>query len=63
MDSAARSCSPAEPGQEDQVGALGLVLIAVVAWITASIDLAVNALRGQSCPVRAKDAARLSQPG
>jgi hypothetical protein len=39
------------------------MLNAVVAWNTASIDPAVNALRGQSYPVRAKDAARISQPG
>jgi TnpA family transposase len=47
-------------GQEDQLGALGLVLNAVVLWNTRYIDLAVNLLRGQGYPVRDEDAALLS---
>ena len=50
-------------GQEDQPGALGLVLNAVVLFNTRYIDLAANALRGQGYPVRDEDAARLSPLG
>jgi TnpA family transposase len=50
-------------GQEDQLGALGLVLNAVVLFNTRYIDLAVNVLRGQGYPVRDEDAARLSPLG
>jgi len=50
-------------GQEDQLGALGLVLNAIVLWNTRYIDLAVNLLRAQGYPVRDEDAARLSPLG
>jgi len=50
-------------GQEDQLGALGLVLNAVVLFNTRYIDLAVNVLRGPGYPVRDEDAARLSPLG
>ena len=54
---------PCRAGQEDQLGALGLMLDAVVLWNTRYIDLAVNVLRGQGYPVRDEDAARLSPLG
>ncbi|MEU2639598.1 Tn3 family transposase, partial [Micromonospora fulviviridis] len=50
-------------GQEDQLGALGLVLNAVVLWNTRYIDAAVRALRAAGQPVAADDAARLSPLG
>ncbi|GIF42538.1 Tn3 transposase DDE domain-containing protein [Actinoplanes xinjiangensis] len=46
-------------GQEDQLGAVGLMLNAVVLWNTRYIDLAVNVLRGQGYPVRDEDAAAM----
>ena len=54
---------PYRAGQEDQLGAFGLMLNAVVLWNTRYIDLAVNVLRGQGYPVRDEDAARLSPLG
>jgi TnpA family transposase len=50
-------------GQEDQLGALGLVLNAVVLWNTRYIDAAVAALRAQVQAVVEEDAARLSPLG
>ncbi len=47
-------------GQEDSLGALGLVLNAVVLWNTRYTDAALAALRAQGYPVREADAARLS---
>ena len=47
-------------GQEDQLGALGLVLNAVVLWNTGYPDAAVTSLRGQGHPVADEDVARLS---
>jgi hypothetical protein len=41
---------PYRAGREDQLGALGLVLNAVVLWNSRYIDLAVNVLRGQGYP-------------
>lgn len=54
---------PYRAGQEDQLGAPGLVLNAVVLWNSRYIDLAVNVLPGQGYPVRDEDAARLSPLG
>jgi hypothetical protein len=54
---------PYRAGQEDQLGALGLVLNAVVLCNTRHIDLAVTELRAQGYPVRDEDAARLSPLG
>jgi len=45
---------------EDQLGALGLVLNAVVLWTTRSIDAAVVQLRAEGHEIRNEDAARLS---
>ena len=50
-------------GQEDQLGALGLVLNAVVLWNTRYTDAAVTALRSSGHPVADEDAARLSPLG
>ena len=50
-------------GQEDQLGALGLVLNAVVLWNTRYIDAAVAPLRSSGYPVSDEDAARLSPLG
>jgi TnpA family transposase len=47
-------------GQEDQLGALGLVLNAVVLWNTRYTDAAVGWLRGQGQEPADQDAARLS---
>jgi TnpA family transposase len=50
-------------GQEDQLGALGLVLNAVVLWNTRYMDLAVTRLRQLGRQVEAEDMARLSPLG
>ena len=50
-------------GQEDQLGALGLVLNAVVLWNTRYTDAALAQLRAQDYPVSGADAARLSPLG
>jgi TnpA family transposase len=50
-------------GQEDQLGALGLVLNAVVLWNTRYMDAALAALRDGGYSVREEDLARLSLLG
>ena len=50
-------------GQEDQLGALGLVLNAVTLWNTRYTDAAVTQLQAQGYPVGDADAARLSPLG
>jgi hypothetical protein len=45
---------------EDQIGALGLVLSAVVLFNTRYMDAAVNQLRADGFDVRDEDVARLS---
>jgi hypothetical protein len=47
-------------GQEDQLGALGLVLNCVVLWNTRYLDAAINYVREQGREIRADDLARLS---
>src|SRR5215813_10337581 len=47
-------------GQEDQLGALGLVVNAIVLWNTMYMDAALNQLRAEGFEVRAEDVARLS---
>ena len=47
-------------GQEDQLGALGLVLNMIVLWNTLYIESALNQLRAEGYPVRDGDVARLS---
>jgi TnpA family transposase len=50
-------------GQEDQLGALGLVLNAVVLWNTRYLDAALAALRASGYDVRDEDVGRLSPLG
>ena len=47
-------------GQEDQLGALGLVLNAIVLWNTRYLDAALTQLRAGGHPVDQDDVARLS---
>lgn len=47
-------------GQEDQLGALGLVLNIIVLWNTIYIDAAITQLRKEGYPVKDEDIARLS---
>jgi TnpA family transposase len=47
-------------GQEDQLGALGLVLNMIVLWNTIYIEAALNQLRTEGYPVKDEDAHRLS---
>lgn len=47
-------------GQEDQLGALGLVVNAIILWNTIYMDAAVNQLRTEGFDVRDEDLARLS---
>jgi TnpA family transposase len=49
-----------QDGMEDQIGALGLVLNAVVLFNTRYMDAAVNQLRADGFDVRDEDVARLS---
>ncbi|AOP47929.1 Tn3 family transposase [Streptomyces lydicus] len=49
-----------QDGMEDQIGALGLVLNALVLFNTRYMDAAVNQLRGDGFDVRDEDVARLS---
>jgi hypothetical protein len=50
-------------GQEDQLGALGLVVNVIVLWNTLYTDAALNHLRGRGVTVKAEDVARLSPLG
>lgn len=50
-------------GQEDQLGALGLVVNLVVLWNTIYMDAALDQLRAEGHEVRPEDAARLSPLG
>jgi TnpA family transposase len=47
-------------GQEDQLGALGLVVNALVVWNTRYMDAALNHLRSQGLETKPEDMARLS---
>lgn len=47
-------------GQEDQLGALGLVVNIIVLWNTLYIDAALGQLRREGYPVKDEDVARLS---
>src|SRR6516162_7772811 len=47
-------------GQEDQLGALGLVVNILVLWNTLYMDAALEQLRAEGFTVRAEDVARLS---
>src|SRR5438105_6700389 len=50
-------------GQEDQLGALGLVLNAIVLWNTRYMDLAVAQLRARGMELQEADIGRLSSLG
>ena len=50
-------------GQEDQLGALGLVVNVIVLWNTIYMDAALDQLRAEGFDVRAEDVARLSPLG
>ena len=50
-------------GQEDQLGALGIVVNLVVLWNTIYMDAALNRLRAEGFDVRPEDVARLSPLG
>jgi TnpA family transposase len=50
-------------GQEDQLGALGLVLNIIVLWNTVYMNAAIEALRAQGVSVAPEDIARLSPFG
>lgn len=50
-------------GQEDQLGALGLVVNAIILWNTIYMDAAIEQLRQEGFEVRDKDLARLSPLG
>ena len=47
-------------GQEDQLGALGLVVNVIVLWNTIYMDAALEQLRREGYPLKAEDVARLS---
>ncbi len=47
-------------GQEDQLGALGLVINMIVLWNTIYIEAVLDQLRKEGYPVRDEDVARLS---
>ena len=47
-------------GQEDQLGALGLVLNMIVLWNTIYMEVVLNQLRAEGYPVREEDVLRLS---
>jgi hypothetical protein len=50
-------------GQEDQLGALGLVLNALILWNTRYMDAALDHLRSSDVEVKPDDASRLSPLG
>lgn len=50
-------------GQEDQLGALGLVVNALILWTTRYMDAALNKLKAEGVEVRPEDMARLSPLG
>ena len=52
--------TPYREGQEDQLGAMGLVVNAIVLWNTIYMDAALRQLRNEGYPVRDEDVARLS---
>jgi len=53
-------CQRYREGQEDQLGALGLVVNALVLWTTRYTDLTLAQLRREGIAVRDEDVARLS---
>ena len=55
-----RALPPLRTRNENQLGALGLVLNCVVLWTTVYLDAAVRQLTAQGYPVREEDMTRLS---
>jgi hypothetical protein len=51
---------PYREEQEDQLGALGLVVNIIVLWNTLYIDAALEQLQAAGYPVQSEDVARLS---
>ena len=49
-----------QEGQENQLGAPGLVVNIIILWNTLYIDAALQQLRAEGFPVRAEDVARFS---
>jgi hypothetical protein len=47
-------------GQEDQLGALGLVVNAIVLWNTCYMEAVLQSIRAEGRPVASADVARLS---
>jgi hypothetical protein len=47
-------------GQEDQLGALGLIVNIIVLWNTLYMDAALHQLQGEGFLIKEEDAARLS---
>ena len=47
-------------GQEDQLGALGLVVNIIIQWNTLYINAALDQLAGEGYPINPEDVARLS---
>jgi hypothetical protein len=60
MESEANCGRRYREGQEDQLGALGLVLNVIVLWNTIYIEAALEQLRQGAQPVHEEDIARLS---
>lgn len=58
-----RSTVSYREGQEDQLGALGLVVNMIVLWNTIYLDAALAQLRTEGLLVRDEDVARLSPLG
>jgi TnpA family transposase len=54
---------PYRQGQEDQLGALGLIVNVIVLWNTIYMDAALKQLRKKGFPVHDEDVARLSPLG
>jgi hypothetical protein len=52
--------NPHHEGQEDQLGALGLVLNAIVLWNTRYMDAALTRLRDEGVEILDEDMERLS---
>ena len=50
-------------GQEDQLGALGIVVNAITLWNTRYLNAAIEELRGQGLEIRDEDISRLSPLG
>jgi hypothetical protein len=59
----ARNHQRRREGQEDQLGALGLVVNIIVLWNTIYMDAALEQLQKEGYPIQPEDVARLSPLG